>query len=692
MSTALWLTLAAWLLVPAPLPVYLTGKPHAKNLPPLVFVSRQLDPQHGAQVPGLGPRGRMQAFGGRLLVRDAVGRVRPLLPSNAFFDVSDPCVDWDGRRILFAATVAPDAPWRIWMVNADGLGLVQVTRDDRRIDLAPAGFDSLRWGRYDDIDPCWLPSGEICFATTRWPQRAQFDDVAVTNLFITKLDGTPRRTTAERNGAEEPSVDPRNGHVVYARWWFNRYLPSDLGAHGITLDRTAAVPQDTINQWTAVTVAPDGDGIKLAGGDARTRAGLEALQPIVLFDGTLVAAAAENAPLAPGAPGPLVLRAFPGGLAAPRLLAGPGTPTSGSACAPAALPDGRIACSWAPTGSDDWGLYVVGLDGRRFERILDLPGTAEMDVAVLAPRKRPPVAPEEFPDPAGSIPNSRVSQVTDVGTTTFRFDCLNVFTNAAVDAPVPDAPPLQRGLRIRFYSVVTRPQAAGGDSLVFLREVPIDASGAVHVDDILADAPAFEQLVDSEGRVVRSPRGPAHVAGFNFGRLGAGTKCVGCHTGHSTIPVPTNNWRAKWFNAAPSAEVTATSAAGSPRAAVDRRTRGPAEQVAWVANGTRGERIRLSWRTPVEVRAVVLYSVHSEPSEGTNQRIRETDLDFLREGVSVKHLRIRRDLSPKGTRIDCEPVLVDAIEIAPTRVTGLVGRRPVLALAEIEAIARLLED
>jgi len=306
--------------------------------------------------------------------------------------------------------------------------------------------------------------------------------------------------------------------------------------------------------------------------------------------------------------------------------------------------------------------------------------------------KRPPVAPEEFPDPAGAIPNSRVAQVTDVGTTTFRFDCLNVFTNAAVDAAVPDAPPLQRGLRIRFFSVVTRPQAAGGDSLVFLREVPIDASGAVHVDDILADAPAFEQLVDSEGRVVRSPRGPAHVAGFNFGRLGAGTKCVGCHTGHSTIPVPTNNWRAKWFNAAPSAEVTATSAAGNPRAAVDRRTRGPAEQVAWVAGSTRGERIRLSWRTPVEVRAVVLYSVHSEPSEGTNQRIRETELDFLREGVSVKHLRIRRDLSPKGTRIDCEPVLVDAIEIAPTRVTGLVGRRPVLALAEIEAIARLLED
>jgi hypothetical protein len=47
----------------------------------------------------------------------------------------------------------------------------------------------------------------------------------------------------------------------------------------------------------------------------------------------------------------------------------------------------------------------------------------------------------------------------------------------------------------------------------------------------------FEQLVDADGRVLRSADGPAHVAGFNSGRAGATAACVGCHTGHSTIVV-----------------------------------------------------------------------------------------------------------------------------------------------------------
>jgi hypothetical protein len=317
----------------------------------------------------------------------------------------------------------------------------------------------------------------------------------------------------------------------------------------------------------------------------------------------------------------------------------------------------------------------------------------ELDAAVLERQAVPPVIPDEFPDAPASLPHVRADAAADRSATTFRFDCLNVFTNAPVDAAIPDAPPLQKGLRIRFYAVVARPGAAGGDSLVFLREEPIDPSGAVHVDDIPADSPSFEQLVDAQGRVVRSSRGPAHVAGFNFARLGAGTKCVGCHTGHSTIAVPPNNWRAKWFNAAPSAAVTASSlGAGSASAAVDRRTDGPASQVAWVAADTEGEHLRLEWKTAVEVRAIVLYSVQLEPSEGTNQRIREVLVTFFLGGHEVKRLVARRELSPKGTRIECEPVQVDAVEIAPTRVTGLVQRRSQVALAEVEAIARLPED
>jgi hypothetical protein len=665
--------------------------PWPGRLPPIVFVSRQRAPAGTGLVPGLGPNGRTLATGGKLILRDPKGRLQALVPDGVFFDVSDPCPDWDGERVVFAATVSPDSAWRIWEVGADGNGLRQVTHADRAALPADAGFEPQRFARYDDVDPCWLPDGRVCFASTRFPQRAQQGDLLVTNLFVTRRGAAPRRVTAERNGAEEPAIDPRTGRIVYARWWFNRYLPSDVDPGGTTLDRTRAVPQDTIDQWTSVTITTDGDGLKLAAGDARRRATLRAYQPLVLADGTAVAVWAENASMLP-APGAIGLVSYRGGVGPATPLTGPGTALPGDACAPAGLPGGRILFAWDPDGTGDFGLYAMHGNGTSLARVLDLPGTLEMDPCVLVPRRRPPIAREEFPDPAPPLPPTRAGQLAD-SINTFRFDCLNVFTNAPVDAAVPDAPMLRPGLRIRFYAVLARPALAGGDSLVLLREVPVDASGAVHADNIPADTPSFEQLVDSQGRVVRSARGPAHVPGFNFARMGGGTKCVGCHPGHSTIEPPLNYWRAKWFNASPSAEVEASSTwLGAPRALVDRRARGPLEEVAWVAGGARDEEVRLSWQTTIEVRAVVLYAPNSTESASPQSRVQETEIAFFRDGREAKRLVVRRALSPAGTRIECEPVRADALLVRPTRVMGRVRGRRAAALAEIETIARLIED
>jgi hypothetical protein len=229
--------------------------------------------------------------------------------------------------------------------------------------------------------------------------------------------------------------------------------------------------------------------------------------------------------------------------------------------------------------------------------------------------------------------------------------------------------------------------------LLLLHELPIDQSGAVHVEDIPADTPLFEQLVDAEGRLLRAARGPTHVAGYNYARMGAGTKCVGCHTGHSTLEAPLNYWRAKWFNVAPSAEVSATSCrVGQPRNLVDRKTRGAAAEVGWASAGRDSAQVLLRWNLPIEVRAVVLYALRSDTQLGTDVRVRETELVFRHAGREVKRLAVRRTLSTEGTRVECEPVRVDAIEIVPLRVSGLVERRPAAALAEIETIARILED
>src|SRR5262245_41553499 len=94
-----------------------------RRLPPLVFVSRNR-PEGDATgvVPGIGPRGRTIATGGQLFVRESDGRFRLLLPAGTLYDASDPCVSWDGKRIVFAGTVARDSAWRIYVVEATGKG------------------------------------------------------------------------------------------------------------------------------------------------------------------------------------------------------------------------------------------------------------------------------------------------------------------------------------------------------------------------------------------------------------------------------------------------------------------------------------------------------------------------------------------------------------------------------------------
>ncbi len=90
------------------------GAPPGRDLPALVFVSRQLPGgDDRAQVPGVGPRGRVLAPGGRLLVREADGRLRELVPAGRFHDVADPAVSWDGTTIAFAAVEHADSAWRL---------------------------------------------------------------------------------------------------------------------------------------------------------------------------------------------------------------------------------------------------------------------------------------------------------------------------------------------------------------------------------------------------------------------------------------------------------------------------------------------------------------------------------------------------------------------------------------------------
>ncbi|NOT34248.1 MAG: hypothetical protein HOP12_08785 [Candidatus Eisenbacteria bacterium] len=687
--------LATLLVAATILPLVLSLAPRSGGpLPRMLFVIRNADSTSDI-IPGVGPLGRLSSAPAVLMVREANGLVRPFLRnSNRFFlAVSDPAVSYDARWVAFAAIAPPDSCWRIYRCSAAGDSVVRLTDDSPDADPGQRyGRDAaIRYARFDDFDPCWMPDGRIVFASTRFPMRAPRGE-RVSNLWTMHADGSERlRITSERNGAEEPSIDPTSSRIVYARWWFNPYRASDVVARNASHGFDGALPADSVDLWHAISSERDGDLARLQGGDARHRSGQWAYQPVVLSDTTLVGVISEAAGLA--SPGRLGLQSFDRGIAPARPLAGYGAPIGHSACSPVGLPDGRIVFSMDADGTGDWGLYIVEANGRGLSRVFDRPGSLELDAAVLAPRRLPPrsIYPEYNPHAPEPLPPISLAQIL-ASEHTVRFDCLNVFANAPIDAAIPDAPKLQQGLRIRFFTTIVNADGSGQDSLVVVDEQRVNPQGGVFVDRAPADQPMFEQLIDAHGHVVRSTAGPAHVAGFNAARPGGGTKCVGCHVGHSQIFVETSRGRGQFTNVSTSATVTASSqAVGTlgPMALIDRKTRGAWGEVAWVAGDPGPQWVRLAWQVPIESKGIRLYRLERrDRAPATSQRGR-LELTLYSAGAVVRHQSFDREWRSNDGWLGFPLTRIDAMELRYFPALNR-GRDPApLALAEIETIARI---
>lgn len=239
---------------------------------PVVFVSRNhtdggnIFYSGAGLLPGMGPYSRFKVTGGKLLVRDEAGSVTVLIDSTIEFggirliDVQQPCVNWDGNRILFSGIENKDSSWRIYEIKKDGSGFRKITHTDRKINLMQFGNIAYRFIKYDDIDPVYLPDGKIVFSSTRYPTIAQSGSYPATNLYIADSTGENIfRITSERNGAEKPAIDPISGNIVYSRWWLNIDLPSNLTGTGITRIDSLALTGDRANIWQINSIKPDGE-------------------------------------------------------------------------------------------------------------------------------------------------------------------------------------------------------------------------------------------------------------------------------------------------------------------------------------------------------------------------------------------------------------------------------------------------
>ncbi len=675
----------------------------APSFPRIVFVSRNPLPHAtNGDVPGFGPQFRTAVVGGKLLVRESSGKIRNLVDSTKLIDVADPCVSWDGKRVLFSGIQHADSNWRIFEIGTDGSAFRQITFSDRKIPLEQFGAAKKLFIRYDDFDPCYLPEGKIVFASTRYPSMAMVAQVRTSNLYLMNPNGTDlHRITSERSGGEEPTIDPVTGQIVYARWWVNVDRPSNMTRNNLSREDATALTDDIGNIWHAIIIKPDGTDLKLYAGFARSRYGMQTYKPSLMRDGRLLSVFSPRTSLVP-ATGGLGIRWFKKGADFEHHVAGVKSDESlrvqtsispPFATDPVELSGNKVLLSYSADGKN-YGIYTSNLKGSDLRMLIDLPGTLELEPQVAFAKPLPPIVKEDMISPVSDLPPTEDPE-TYGRNDFFRFDCMNIFTNGKVDEPMADAPRIQRDLTVQFFMNPQRQNSFAPDPTILLKTAPVFYNGGIHEHDVPAEVPLFEQIIDKDGKVLETTDSRfAHVAGLNFDRLGGGTKCVGCHIGHSMLDVPINGQLSEWFNAAPSADVTASSEFRDrngilypSRNVVDRQARTGGDSVIWIANEGKGATIELRWQTPIEARQFILYNITAAP--GKNILVQNSRILLYYNGLEVGSVANTGPLSPNGTPISIQPTKIDAARITITKFSGTISRQPVAGLAEVETIARL---
>lgn len=122
--------------------------------------------------------------------------------------VADVDLHFDGSRMLFSM-IGSHNRWQIWEIRRDGTGLRQVT----------PGTEA----DVDNYDACYLPSGDIIFASTRVFQGVPCvgGGSNVATLFTMKADGSGiRQLCFDQDHNWCPTV-LNNGRVLFTRWEYS---------------------------------------------------------------------------------------------------------------------------------------------------------------------------------------------------------------------------------------------------------------------------------------------------------------------------------------------------------------------------------------------------------------------------------------------------------------------------------------
>lgn len=758
---------------------------------PVVFVERE---HEAVRVIARRDRAIETASRGRLVLLETSGEVVPLVdaeapgaPPETPTDVMDPDVNADGTLVVFAGFSPSEQSWRIYQVGIDGAGLRQVTSDTRTIDLDRYGETGAEFEKFDDLDPCFLPDGGICFVSTRYVGSAPDHRQRATNLYVLDAGAdSARRLTSERFGADTPIVDPTTGLIVYSRWWrSNRFDleaegsqgtglsidPIPLGGEpdadvdqpsvpvgspgyggevsvprpgngntasrfvpsGFSEERLRQVDEDEfpgVNSWFLATIRPDGTDMKMLTGFHLDREATQAYRPSFQEDGKALALFLPVTPLL-GQPGVFGLRRFDRGPSFPEALGGPqrfaGSSTSRqqdfedrqapnfdfvySSAEPLAGSPILVTGAFRDVENrqlpdpSDYNLFVQEESGTPVVAYQGEDGLSVLDAVWVRSRPTPPVvAIENTHSMRDDSPQDPGQAHREGGT--FRFTVENIWANAEVDVPIPNAPTFgSQALFIEFYMAPQRLSFIVPDMPLLLHRQKVPLDGRVSVE-LPASVPLFEMLRLEDGTVAQGRDGQIfHVGGMNFARAGSEGKCIGCHAGHSMVEVPEDP---SVFNLAPSAVVKASSMLISrqvglrlrPEFLVDRSTN--ARVSDWASQpGDERPTVQFNWDVPVRMDEVVLHgvreSVPGRPDASVNFRVEEVRvrvLDTRGWNDIVVHSGVLSTggLDETGMAFSLDGAVGDRLEIEVTRVAGSFLEGSQAAFSEVQVLGSVISE
>ena len=139
--------------------------------------------------------------GGKLCVLNLrSGKLRMLVDDPAG-GVRDPQVHYDAKKILFSYRKGGSKHYHLYEINVDGSALRQLTSGD-----------------YDDIEPTYLPDGNIVFVSSRAKRWVNCWLTQVATLHRCDANGKQIRALSSNNEHDNtPWVLP-DGRILYQRW------------------------------------------------------------------------------------------------------------------------------------------------------------------------------------------------------------------------------------------------------------------------------------------------------------------------------------------------------------------------------------------------------------------------------------------------------------------------------------------